>query len=140
MKQNIHSLTILLIIMVLHSSCDRPECRTTDSLIRHLPGSREYNRTLAAILANNSITDLTFWQQSYFIDSTGEYIAVHVQDTKNVCGVMKLKVINHGNLKGLCEKEGRSYRGAQLYGLTFHTEYNNGFPEFVLDKVDCIID
>lgn len=128
------------LVAFLFTACDRPECTNTNPVFEeHTHESVSYKNELRDEVNRIGINNLRFWLDSYVKRGEQEYILVNVQG-KGLCAIAELEVDEWGKLKGIQEKKGVTYRGAELVGLTFDFIQNGEFVQLSYTGVDHILD
>ena len=127
-------ITILFLITIFFA-CDRPKCTNTNPVFEKCtPDNKEYKDELAKVMTRPGKETLRFWFDKSQQNTEKEIYELFVQGD-NVCA--KIIVENKSNRKRLGDG---GYRGAELKGVKILTEQNSDGTNFVLEKIDRIID
>ena len=132
--------TLLILIVVLFMSCDRPECGSTNPIFNeHKPIDQPYQNELAKIIDSAGKDAFDYWIAGYHKNDVAEYLMVHTQNN-DVCAIAML--VNPGleELEHIAFVGGGGYRGAKLSGLNYEIERHGDSVMFVCTAVGKIID
>ncbi len=109
----------LSLVLLLCSSCSRPECDNTNIILNtHSPDTKPYRDELARMIQSIGPDRLTYWLEGYETRANQELLLIRVQG-EGLCAKGELQVPDWHDLEGIREKKGMGYRGAQLAGLRF---------------------
>lgn len=132
----------ILLLTILCSACDRPECTNHNPVFdQYPPDSLEYEQELAIQLKRNSNNDLTYWiaLNSYYKAGGSHYMKVNVQGG-SLCAIACFDITGATGLDNYLNVKGKSYGGAQLKYIKYHIDSSNGSYHYYLDSIGQIID
>ena len=134
------SISIFVYVLVLGTSCDRPECKNTNSILStNSDQSMEYRKELLKEISRIGIENLDYWFSDYSELEGKEYITVYVQGN-GLCAKATILVNDWTNIEGIRRTKGKGYHGAKLIGLTFDAKTTEETIEFIYKGVDRILD
>jgi hypothetical protein len=140
MKTKISLFVILLSLIVVFISCDRPECKNTNPLFdNYSPDSREYKTELVKQLKNIDKLKLSYWFKEY-VESNGQELLFFNIQGDGLCAVIVLNVEQWSKLEELRQKKGVSFRGAEFKNLKFDIQQESSNVNFIFRDFDRIID
>ena len=129
-----------LALIALQTSCDRPECKTTDpAFINFTPDSKEYKAELIRELDAVGYSNVGYWVDNYSVKEGVEYMTVYIQG-RSVCAKGILNITKGTGLEHYKEVKGKGYSGAKLRGLRYTVDSANGNYNFIFEQVDGIVD
>jgi hypothetical protein len=137
---NLLKSTVLLCLLLLIVSCDRPQCKNTNQLFdKYSPDSKEYKEELIKQLKLIENSELSYWFKEYKLENEKEYIYVFIQG-RNLCAVGELTVKQWGNLGSIQRTKGMGYQGAQLTNLKFDIYQDSSKTELIYKSHGMILD
>ncbi|WP_139316569.1 hypothetical protein [Algoriphagus marinus] len=126
---------LLFLIFGFTSSCDRPQCENTNPIFdQFAPDTRDYKEELARQMNAIGLDNLEYWFDQSQAISDKEFYEMYIQG-KGLCA--KIIVENKSNRKNLGDG---SYRGVALEGVIIQTEQNSSETNFILEKIESIVD
>lgn len=131
---------IMLAMVIVLVSCDRPECvNSNEVLSKNYFDSENYKRELSRLLKESEASAVDYWFDMYIKKGLDEYIDVHVQSDQ-ICAEAHILVTDWTKLKGIRETGGLGYHGAKLKGLKFDIKQDSLHTEFIYKDIDTVID
>lgn len=135
-----HKYFPIFVVLILVSSCDRPECVNTNPVFdQYLPDSEEYKTELVNQLEIVDKSELTYWLQKYEETNGQEYLYFHIQGD-GLCSILVLTMDKWDRLEPVQQKKGVSYRGAEFTDLKFNIQQDSNGTKFNYQSYDRIID
>jgi hypothetical protein len=111
------SLSIVFLVAVLFTSCDRPDCTNANQVFSiNKPSSNQYVLELAKRLQSVDQSKRTYWIKGYEKIGEEEFLNIYVQGD-GLCAQTKLLVEDWSNLEFLHKAEGKGYSGAEIQNL-----------------------
>lgn len=134
------SILILSTLLIFLASCDRPDCKNTNSVFdSNGLETNVYKQELAQEIDRIGKNNLTYWLSSYTEQNEKEFITVNIQGD-GLCAKGLLQVNDWKNIEGIKRTKGVSYIGAQLKGLTFDIITNGESIDFIYKSIERIVD
>jgi len=134
------SLLILSILLIFLASCDRPDCKNTNSIFdSNGVETNMYKQELIKEMHRIGKNNLTYWVSSYTEQNGKEFITVNIQGD-GLCAKGLLQVNDWNIIEGIKKTKGDSYIGAQLKGLTFDIITNGESIDFIYKNIVSIVD
>jgi hypothetical protein len=136
----VKSILILSTLIIFLASCDRPDCKNTNSVFdSNGLETNVYKQELIQEMDRIGKSNLTYWLSSYTEQNEKEFITVNIQGD-GLCAKGLLQVNDWKNIEGIKRTKGVSYRGAQLKGLTFDIITNGESIDFIYNSIERIVD
>jgi hypothetical protein len=136
----VKSILILSTLIIFLASCDRPDCKNTNSVFdSNGLETNVYKQELIQEMDRIGKNNLTYWLSSYTEQNEKEFITVNIQGD-GLCAKGLLQVNDWKNIEGIKRTKGVSYRGAQLKGLTFDIITNGESIDFIYNSIERIVD
>jgi hypothetical protein len=136
----VKSILILSTLIIFLASCDRPDCKNTNSVFDSNGLETDvYKQELIQEMDRIGKSNLTYWLSSYTEQNEKEFITVNIQGD-GLCAKGLLQVNDWKNIEGIKRTKGVSYRGAQLKGLTFDIITNGESIDFIYNSIERIVD
>jgi hypothetical protein len=133
-------LTSAILLILLFLSCDRPECRNTNSIFdQFTPDKEEYKKELAMQMKTIGVNKLRYWLDRPIALEGKEFIEVYIQG-QGLCAKTQLLVADKVKQKALGSDGGEGYRGAELKDVNIRISQDSTRTLFILEKVGKIID
>ncbi len=127
---------ILLQIILLLSSCNKPECFTKNTIFKNNePNSKIYNGELVKQLKSTEHENLRFWLKSY----DEETLYFNIQGS-NLCAILPLSIKDWKKLESVKKSKGKGYVGAEFTNLKFDIIQDSIATKFIYKNYDSIID
>ncbi len=137
---NIKSTLILSTLLFLLASCDRPNCKNTNSVFDSNDiEANLYKQELVKQIDKVGKEKLTYWLSNYTKKNGKEFITVDIQGG-DLCAKGLIQVNDWKNIEEIKRTKGVSYNGAQLKGLTFDIIANGESINFIYKNVESIVD
>ncbi len=128
-----------LAVFIFASSCDRPECKNTNTTFnKFMPDTKEYKIELARQMESIGTENLSYWFDRYLIKGDEEFIVIHIQGDE-LCAIGEIQVDDWGKISGM-RRQTNGYRGAELKGLKFETKKDSTGTNFIYRDIDRVID
>lgn len=135
-----YSATLVSILIIGLSSCDRPVCKNQDPVFeRSSYDSKEYKQELADRIDELGMDKLNYWFDGFVQLNGNEYILVNIQDD-TLCATGMIQVKDWSKMEDIKRTKGASYSGAELKGLSFDMIRSSEGVEFVYRSLDQIVD
>lgn len=103
------------------------------------PESKEYRNKLAEIIRSNP-DDLTYVFEKYAHTQNSDYLKVKVYGNDIAATARVMIGANQNGIEGLIAHKGKSYQGAELYGLELDVVDSPTGALFIFKEVGFIID
>ncbi len=127
---------ILLQVILLLSSCNKPECFTKNIIFKNnIPNSKIYKDELVKKLKTEEQEDLRFWLKSY----DEETLYFNIQGS-NLCAILPLSIKDWKKLESVKKSKGKGYVGAEFTNLKFDIIQDSIATKFIYKNYDSIID
>ncbi len=127
---------ILLQVILLLSSCNKPECFTKNIIFKNnIPNSKIYKDELVKKLKTEEQEDLRFWLKSY----DEETLYFNIQGN-NLCAILPLTIKDWKKLESVQKSKGKGYVGAEFTNLKFDIIQDSIATKFIYKNYDSIID
>ena len=127
---------ILLQVILLLSSCNKPECFTKNIIFKNnVPNSKIYKGELVKKLKTVEQEDLRFWLKSY----DEETLYFNIQGN-NLCAILPLTIKDWKKLESVQKSKGKGYVGAEFTNLKFDIIQDSIATKFIYKNYDSIID
>ncbi|MBG7612959.1 hypothetical protein IU405_11940 [Polaribacter sp. BAL334] len=140
MKQILTNVVLIISVLGLLVSCDRPVCNNTNLIFENnLPDSKIYKDELVKRLKNIDQAKLTYWLQKYDEQNGKESLYFHIQGD-GLCAILHLTINNWTKLENVRERKGVGRRGAEFTNLKFKIVKDSISTEFIYKTFDRIID
>ncbi len=134
------NISILLLTILLLSSCDRPECINVNKIFdNNDPNTKIYKDELVNQLHQIDQSKLTYWLQEYVEQNGRESLYFNIQSDE-ICAILHLTVKDWKKLETIREKKGVSRRGAEFTNLKFKIIQQPLSTDFIYETYDRIID
>lgn len=133
-------LSILLLVLVLIASCDRPDCTNENPIFdNYNPNSKIYKDELVYQLKKIDQSKLTYWFKKYDKRGKDETLYFNIQSDE-ICAILHLNVDNWTKLEDIRVRKGVGRRGAELTNLKFRIEQDTTSTKFIYETYDILID
>jgi hypothetical protein len=141
MTKNIIRTMTVFFLFSLVLSCDRPDCKNTNSIFdKYSPDKKEYKDELVNQLVKVDKSKLTYWMDSYQETENSKSIHAHIQGN-GLCAKIVLEIKDSENgIKGIIKNEGKGYRGAELENLKFDVRQDSNSTKFIFQEISGIKD
>ena len=140
MKQILTNVVLIISVLGLLVSCDRPDCNNTNLIFENnLPDSKIYKDELVKRLNYIDQAKLTYWLQKYDEQNGKESLYFHIQGD-GLCAILHLTINNWNKLENVRERKGVGRRGAEFTNLKFKIVKDSISTEFIYKTFDRIID
>jgi hypothetical protein len=127
---------ILLQVILLLSSCNKPECFTKNIIFKNnVPNSKIYKGELVKKLKTVEQEDLRFWLKSY----DEETLYFNIQGN-NLCAILPLTIKDWKKLESVQKSNVKGYVGAEFTNLNFDIIQDSIATKFIYKNYDYIID
>jgi len=114
---------LLITVLTLLSSCDKPRCENTNPIyIENAIDSKVYNDELLKELSTEE--NLSFWLKEVKTENNKDYLVVNIYN-ENVCTAGQFLVRDWKGIESIQKSKGIGHRGAQLQGFTYSITYTN---------------
>ncbi len=134
------SILILSTLLIFLASCDRPNCKNTNSIFdSNGIETNVYKNELVKEMDKVGKENLTYWLSNYTEQNGKEFITVNIQGD-GLCAKGLLQVNDWKNIEGIKRTKGVSYNGAELKGLTFDIVTNGESIDFIYKNIESIVD
>ena len=134
------SILILSVFLIFLASCDRPDCKNTNSLFdSNTMESAIYKQELIREMDVLGKENLTYWLSNYSEQNGKEFIVVNIQG-EGLCAQGLLQVNDWTDIEEIKRTKGHSYNGAQLKGLIFDIINNGESIDFIYKGLESIVD
>ena len=132
---------ILLGLLVLMNSCDRPICKNTNKILaKFSPETKEYKDELVKQLAIVDHNKLSYWLESYQEIGAARFVQVNIQGD-GLCAKMPLRITSSTKgIEEILKSKVESYHGAELKNLLFEIVKDSLSTEFVFQEISGIVD
>ena len=128
------------IFTIFLMSCNRPKCESKNAIFNtNEVVSNEYKKELVKELKRVGIEKVRYWLKNYIEEDGNEFISVNIQG-EGLCAEGLIKMNHWKNIEGIKKAKGKSYRGAELRGLTFDIKSSKNNIEFIYKNTAEIID
>jgi hypothetical protein len=128
-----------LALVVFTSSCDRPECKNTNTTFNKFsPDTKEYKIELARQMQSKETKNLSYWFERYLIKGDKEFIIIRIKGDE-LCAIGEIQVNDWGKISGM-RSQVSGYRGAELKGLKLETKEDSTGTTFIYRDIDRVID
>lgn len=135
MKTKLLHIFLLLLIVVLSYSCDRPKCKNTNPIFNQFASdTEEYKSELAKQIKRIGLSNMNYWFDKSPDSSEKELYELFIQ-SNDLCA--KIIVENKTNRKRL---GAGGYSGAELKRVIIKIKHNSAGTNFILENIDKIID